>query len=162
MQPAAQRVVDAAADEGLSIEVREFPEGTRTARDAAKAVGVEVGQIVKSLAFELDGEIVLALVSGANRLDEVQLAQVAGAPDGRVGRAKPDAVREATGYAIGGVPPFGHAHPLRTFVDRDLLQYDVVWAAAGTPRHVFAVSPTDLVRVSGGLVCPALGSPEEA
>jgi prolyl-tRNA editing enzyme YbaK/EbsC (Cys-tRNA(Pro) deacylase) len=162
MQPAAQRVIDAAADEGLTIDVREFPEGTRTARDAAAAVGVEVGQIVKSLAFELDGELVLALVSGANRLDEAQLAQAAGSPGGRVGRASPDAVRAATGYAIGGVPPFGHATPLRTFVDGDLLQYDVVWAAAGTPRHVFAASPADLVRVSQGLVCPALGSLEEA
>jgi len=157
-----QRVIDAAARNGLDIDVREFPEGTRTAVDAAAAVGVEVGQIVKSLAFDLDGEIVLALVSGANRLDETQLAEAAGAPGGVVERADAGGVRAATGFAIGGVPPFGHSTRLRAFVDGALLQYEVVWAAAGTPRHVFAVAPADLVRVSGGMVCPSLGSPERA
>jgi prolyl-tRNA editing enzyme YbaK/EbsC (Cys-tRNA(Pro) deacylase) len=162
MHAAAQRVVDAATAHGLEVEVREFPEGTRTAVDAAAAVGVEVGQIVKSLAFDVDGEIVLALVSGSNRLDEPGLAIVAGAPAAKVKRANPDAVRAATGFAIGGVPPFGHSTPLRTFVDADLLGYDRVWAAAGTPRHVFAVDPQDLVRASGGTVCPSLGAPDRA
>ena len=160
MHAAAQRVVDAAARHGLDVEVREFPDGTRTARDAAAAVGVQVGQIVKSLAFEVDGDIVLALVSGSNRLDESELARAAGAPDGKVRRANPDAVRATTGFAIGGVPPFGHATPLRTFVDGDLLEYDVVWAAAGTPRHVFAIDPGELVRASGGTVSPSLGTPD--
>jgi Cys-tRNA(Pro) deacylase len=145
-----QRVVDAAATAGLEIEVREFPEGTRTAQDAADAIGVDVGQIVKSLAFSVDGTIVLALVSGSNRLDEAALATAAGGS--KVRRADADAVRAATSYAIGGVPPFGHAEPLRTFVDRDLLGYDVVWAAAGTPTHVFSIVPDDLVRAAAGTV----------
>lgn len=150
MNPTVRRVADAAAAAGLTIEVREFPEGTRTADDAAAAIGVAVGQIVKSLAFAVDGEVVLALMSGANRLDEGALADAAGG--GHVARADAAAVRAATGFAIGGVPPFGHDRPRRTFVDRDLLAYDVVWAAAGTPTHVFAVAPADLVRVSGGRV----------
>jgi prolyl-tRNA editing enzyme YbaK/EbsC (Cys-tRNA(Pro) deacylase) len=158
---AAQRVVDAADREGLVVEVREFPEGTRTARDAAAAVGVDVGQIVKSLAFEVDGAIVIALISGKNRLDEAQLAQAAGASKASVRRANPDAVRAATGFAIGGVPPFGHENWLRIFVDEDLLGYVEVWAAAGTPRHVFSIAPDDLVRVSGGQVWSALGAPEQ-
>jgi prolyl-tRNA editing enzyme YbaK/EbsC (Cys-tRNA(Pro) deacylase) len=116
-----------------------------------------VGQIVKSLAFEVDGEIVLALVSGSNRLDESELARMAGADGGTARRANPDAVRAATGFAIGGVPPFGHTAPLQTFVDGDLLSYDVVWAAAGTPRHVFAIAPTELVRASRGTISPCLG-----
>jgi prolyl-tRNA editing enzyme YbaK/EbsC (Cys-tRNA(Pro) deacylase) len=162
MHAAAQRVIDAAHERGLQVEVREFPEGTRTAQDAAAAVGVEVGQIVKSLAFDVDGEIVLALVSGSNRLDESQLAVAAGAPNGTVRRANADAVRAATGFAIGGVPPFGHAAPLRTFVDDDLLRYDEVWAAAGTPRHVFAIEPNELVRAAGGTVSSSLGAPDRA
>ena len=160
MHAAAQRVVDAGERHGIDVDVREFPEGTRTARDAAAAVGVQVGQIVKSLAFEVDGEIVLALVSGSNRLDEPELARTAGAAGGKVRRADPDAVRAATGFAIGGVPPFGHTTPLRTFVDGDLLSYDVVWAAAGTPRHVFAIGPSELVRASGGTISPSLGTPD--
>lgn len=150
MNPTVQRVIDAAASQGLSIEVREFPAGTRTAQDAATAIGVEVAQIVKSLAFAVDDEIVLALVSGANRLSEGTLAAAAGG--GTVGRADADAVRQATSFAIGGVPPFGHRSPLATYVDRDLLAFDVVWAAAGTPTHVFSIAPDDLVRVSGGVV----------
>jgi len=162
MHAAAQRVIDAARERGLAVEVREFPEGTRTAQDAAAAVGVEVGQIVKSLAFEVDGEIVLALVSGSNRLDESELALAAGAPTGTVRRANPDAVRAATGFSIGGVPPFGHATSLRTFVDADLLGYEQVWAAAGTPRHVFAADPNDLVRAAGATVSSSLGVPDPA
>jgi prolyl-tRNA editing enzyme YbaK/EbsC (Cys-tRNA(Pro) deacylase) len=148
----AQRVVEGAAAHGLDIDVREFPDGTKTADDAARAVGVEVGQIVKSLVFAVDGEIVLALVSGKNRLDEPRLAGAAGSPGASVDRADPNAVRAATGYAIGGVPPFAHATDTATFIDRDLLGYETVWAAAGTPRHVFAISPDDLVRITGGAV----------
>ena len=150
MHANAVRVVSAAAELGLAIEVRAFPEGTRTAEDAAAAIGVEVGQIVKSLVFLLDGAPVVALVSGSNRLDEARLAAVLG---GRhAGRADADAVRAATGFPIGGVPPFGHPSVLLTAVDEDLLTYDQVWAAAGTPRDVFALSPADLVRVTGGTV----------
>jgi len=148
----ARAVAAAAAEAGLDVEIREFPGGTRTADDAASAIGVDVGQIVKSLIFTVDGEVVVALISGPNRLDEARLASAAGRPGAPVGRADAAAVRDATGYPIGGVPPFAHARALATFVDEDLLGYDVLWAAAGTPRHVFAVRPDDLVRASGGTV----------
>jgi Cys-tRNA(Pro) deacylase len=154
LPPAARAVADAAAAEGLALEVREFPEGTHTAEDAARAVGVALGQIVKSLIFTVDGDVVVALVSGPNRLDAARLAAAAGQPGARVARADAAAVREATGYAIGGVPPFAHARPLATYLDEDLLAFDVVWAAAGTARHVFPVAPGDLVRVTGARVAP--------
>jgi prolyl-tRNA editing enzyme YbaK/EbsC (Cys-tRNA(Pro) deacylase) len=145
-----RRVVDAAAELGLSISPRTFPEGTKTAAAAAAAIGVEVGQIVKSLIFAVDGEVVLAYVSGANQLDERRLAAAAGGVE--CARVDADRVREVTGFPIGGVPPFGHATPLRVFIDPDLLGYDEVWAAAGTWDDVFAISPEDLVRASGGVV----------
>jgi prolyl-tRNA editing enzyme YbaK/EbsC (Cys-tRNA(Pro) deacylase) len=148
----ARAVAGAARDLGLEVEVREFPEGTRTAEDAARAIGVTVGQIVKSLIFRLDGEVVVALVSGPNRLDPARLAAAAGVPAAPVERVDAAAVREATGFPIGGVPPFGHPRPIATYVDEDLLAFDVVWAAAGTPHHVFALRPDDLVRVTGGIV----------
>jgi prolyl-tRNA editing enzyme YbaK/EbsC (Cys-tRNA(Pro) deacylase) len=143
----ALAVVDAAVALGLEIEVREFPEGTRTAGDAAAAIGCEVAQIVKSLIFVVDGDPVVALVSGPNRLDEAKLAVAVGGSEVR--RADADLVRAATGFPIGGVPPFGHPSPLRCALDADLLAFDEVWAAAGTPRHVFRTSPHDLVRATG-------------
>lgn len=146
----AQRVVDAGAAVGFTVEVHEFPDGTRTADDAARAIGVEVGQIVKSLVFLADGAPVVALVSGANQLDEAKLATAAGASS--TGRASAEQVREATGYPVGGVPPFGHASPLRTFIDEGLLAYDEVWAAAGTPHLNFAIASGELVRVTGGTI----------
>jgi Cys-tRNA(Pro) deacylase len=146
----AQRVVDAGAAAGFAVEVHEFPDGTRTAEDAARAIGVDVGQIVKSLVFLADGAPVVALVSGSNQLDEAKLAAASGASS--TGRASAEQVREATGYPVGGVPRFGHATELRTFVDRDLLGYDEVWAAAGTPHLNFAIAPADLVRISAGTV----------
>lgn len=150
MHANAQRVVDAAAASGLEIEVVEYPDGTKTAEDAARAVGASVSTIVKSLVFLVDERPVMALVAGDNRLDEQRLLD---AVDGAsVGRADADAVRAATGFPIGGVPPFGHAGPLTTVVDRDLLAHASVWAAAGTPRHVFRLDPADLVRLSGGRV----------
>jgi prolyl-tRNA editing enzyme YbaK/EbsC (Cys-tRNA(Pro) deacylase) len=142
----AARVAEAARALDLDIEVVAFPEGTRTADEAASAVGCEVGQIVKSLVFVVGEAPVLALVSGSNRLDEAKLAVLGG---GEVRRATADEVRAASGYAVGGVPPFGHETALRTFVDTDLLQHDVVWAAAGTPKHVFAVDPAALVAATG-------------
>jgi prolyl-tRNA editing enzyme YbaK/EbsC (Cys-tRNA(Pro) deacylase) len=149
--PSSQRVADAARALGLEIEVREFPEGTRTAEDAAAAIGVDVGQIVKSLVYFVDGRPVLCLVSGLNRLDTQRLAVVAGAsaglPAGRqVRRARADEVERVTGFAIGGVPPFGHQQRLPVYCDRDLMTYDLVWAAAGTPRAVFAIEPQRLVQ----------------
>jgi prolyl-tRNA editing enzyme YbaK/EbsC (Cys-tRNA(Pro) deacylase) len=146
MHPKAQQVVAAAAEVGLTVDVVEYPEGTRTAEQAAAAVGCEVARIVKSLVFTVDGTPVLALVGGDARLDEALLAEAAG---GSVGRADAEVVRAATGFAIGGVPPLGSASPLPTFVDRGLLDHPTVWAAAGTPRHVFEVDPAELVRASG-------------
>lgn len=151
MHKNAQRVVDfASSSYGVALEVHEFPDGTRTADDAARAIGVEVGQIVKSLVFLADGAPVVALVSGSNQLDEKKLAVAAGAAS--TGRASAEQVREATGYPVGGVPPFGHSSTLATFVDADLLAYDVVWAAAGTPHLNFSIAPEELVRLSGGTV----------
>jgi Cys-tRNA(Pro) deacylase len=146
-----RRVVDAAQLLGVDIEPREFREGTRTAQDAADAIGVELGQIVKTLVFLVDGQAVAALVAGNNMLDEKRLA----AADGGASSTRPDAqaVREVTGFPIGGVPPFGHVTPLRVYVDRDLLQYDVVWAAAGTPHVNFAITPEELVKATAGTVC---------
>ena len=144
------RVVEAGAAIGLTVEPVRFPEGTKTAIDAANAIGCDVGQIVKSLIFAVDGEVVLAYVSGANQLDEAKLADAAGGL--RCSRVDADAVRTATGFPIGGVPPFGHATDLRVFIDPDLLQYDVVWAAAGTWHDVFALTPSQLVAASGGIV----------
>lgn len=137
-------------DSGLDIEVREFPEGTRTAEDAARAVGVELGQIVKSLVFVVAGRPAMALVSGSNRLDEARLAEAAGG--GPVERADADAVKQVTGYPVGGVPPFAHATNLATFIDRDLLAYDEVWAAAGHPHWCFPIAPDELVSASTGIV----------
>jgi Cys-tRNA(Pro) deacylase len=150
MHPNVERVAAAARDLGLEIDVRTFPAGTKTAADAARAIGVDVGQIVKSLIFSVDGEVVVAYVSGANQLDERKLAALAGGR--KSGRVDADQVRTATGYPIGGVPPFGHATPLRVFVDEDLLAFDEVWAAAGTWNDVFALTPDELVRASGGTV----------
>lgn len=143
-----RRVVEAGAALGVSIEPRSFPEGTKTAADAAAAIGVEVGQIVKSLVFLLDGEPVMALVAGDNQLDEAKLSAAHGG--GVVSRADADSVRAATGFPIGGVPPLGHSLPIH--VDEDLLRWDEVWAAAGTWTDVFPIAPAELVRVAGGAV----------
>ena len=150
IHPNVARVTQAARDAGLELEVRKFPEGTKTAQDAADAIGVAVGQIVKSLVFGVDDEIVMALVSGVNQLDEKKLAAAAGGA--KCKRVDADAVRAATGFPIGGVPPFGHSTQLRVFVDPDLLQYDEVWAAAGTWNDNFGANPNDIVRVAGGVV----------
>ena len=150
VHPNTLRVIAAAREAGLEITTRRFPEGTKTAADAAAAIGVVVGQIVKSLVFGVDNEIVMALVSGSNQLDEKKLAAAAGGS--KCSRVDADAVRAATGYPIGGVPPFGHSTQLRVFVDPDLLQYEEVWAAAGTWNDNFGAAPADIVRVAGGVV----------
>ena len=150
VHPNTLRVITAAREAGLEITTRRFPEGTKTAADAAAAIGVVVGQIVKSLVFGVDNEVVMALVSGSNQLDEKKLAAAAGGA--KCSRVDADAVRAATGYPIGGVPPFGHSTQLRVFVDPDLLQYDEVWAAAGTWNDNFGANPNDIVRVAGGVV----------
>ncbi|SRR6266550_9430856 len=137
------------ASTDFAVTVREFPQGTRTAVDAARAVGCDVGQIVKSLVFIAAGRPVVALVSGANRLDEGRLGAVAGEP---VAKADADMARTATGYAIGGVPPFGHATDVPVFMDRDLFGYGVVWAAAGRPDSVFEIQPERLRELSKAMV----------
>jgi prolyl-tRNA editing enzyme YbaK/EbsC (Cys-tRNA(Pro) deacylase) len=145
-------VTAALAEAGQAVEVKSFPQGTRTAEQAAAAVGVDVGQIVKSLVFTRtggDAHPLLVLTSGANRVDEARVGELVGEP---IARAGADEVRTATGFAIGGVPPVGHGLPLDVLVDEDLLQYAVVWAAAGTPTDVFCITPDDLVRVTNGRV----------
>ncbi len=144
------RVIEAGRRLGVEVVPRNFPEGAKTAQDAADAIGVGVGQIVKSLIFGVDGDLVLAYVSGSNQLDEKKLAAAAGGVQCQ--RVDADVVRTSTGYPIGGVPPFGHLNPLDVFIDPDLLQYDEVWASAGTWRDVFAIAPTDLVCASAGTV----------
>ena len=150
VHPNVSRVVSAAKERGLEINTKRFPEGTKTAADAAAAIGVTVGQIVKSLVFGVDGEIVMALVSGSNQLDEKKLALAAGGA--KCARVDADAVREATGFPIGGVPPLGLATQLRVFIDPDLLQYEEVWAAAGTWNDVFAIDPQVLSRITDGKI----------
>lgn len=150
------RVVDAGRALGVDVVPIRFPQGAKTARDAAAAVGCEVGQIVKSLVFGVrrdgvdDLDLVVAFVSGSNMLDESKLAAAAGATTCE--RVDADAVRAATGFPIGGVPPFGHDEPLDVFVDPDLLRHAEVWAAAGTWNDVFAVDPRILVFATRGTV----------
>jgi Cys-tRNA(Pro) deacylase len=150
MHPNTERVATAARAAGLEIDIERFPEGTRTAADAARAVGCEVGQIVKSLVFMAGDAPILALVSGANRVDLDKLARAAGTDTVR--RADGDEARAATGFAIGGVAPFGHSRALAVLVDRDLASHERLWAAAGLPDAVFAIAPDDLVRASGGRI----------
>ncbi len=153
----AAAVTEAGRALGLDVHVVEYSaEGARTALDAAAAIGVDVGQIVKSLVFAVGdpddrahGEPVVALVCGDDQLDEALLANAAGAEG--AWRIDAKAVRDATGFAVGGIPPFGHATPMRVFADRRLARFDEVWAAAGTPSHVFAVGVTELVERTGAI-----------
>jgi prolyl-tRNA editing enzyme YbaK/EbsC (Cys-tRNA(Pro) deacylase) len=140
-----RRVHDALLKAGLEARIVELKQTTRTAEDAAAAIGTTVAQIVKSLVFLADGVPIVVLASGVNRVDVVRV----GAALGRtIGRASPDEVRAATGFAIGGVAPLGYSGELEVLFDRDLLQHDLVWAAAGTPNAVFPIAPEDLLRVS--------------
>lgn len=138
---------EALAALGLEPDVRSFPDGTRTAADAAAAIGCELSQIVKSLIFAADGVPVLVLMDGASRVDVEAVRRELGA--GAVTRADAVLVRETTGYAIGGVPPFGHRTRTRVLADRSLLAHEVVWAAAGTPHTVFPMDPRELIRHAG-------------
>ncbi len=149
LKEASLRVARALEALGLEIHIVQFPQSTRTAKEAAAAVGTDVAQIVKSLVFLAGGEPVLLLVSGANRVDVGKVSQLLGK---QLERADAETVRQVTGFAIGGVPPVGHPRRLTTLIDRDLLRYDTVWAAAGTPNAVFPISPQDLVRVTEGQV----------
>src|SRR5204863_7008957 len=149
MSKSVTRVQAALEAAGITARVVELPQSTRTAAEAAQAVGCEVGQIAKSLVFTgADGEAVLVITSGTNRVDEKRLG---------LQRANADFVREKTGYAIGGIPPVGLATPLRTLIDEDLLRFERIWAAAGTPNAVFELSPADLPRLTGGTVIRVAG-----
>jgi len=148
LSASAQRVQDALAAAGVATTIVEYDVPARTSAEAAAVLGCTVAQIAKSLVFRAaSGAPVLVIASGANRVDEAKVAAQVGEP---IGKANAAFVRECTGYAIGGIPPLGHARPLTTLVDRDLLQHDVVYAAGGTPHAMFPLSPADLVRVAGG------------
>jgi prolyl-tRNA editing enzyme YbaK/EbsC (Cys-tRNA(Pro) deacylase) len=151
LSASAQKVQDALAELGMTLQVVELPSSTRTAIEAAQAVGCQVGQIVKSLVFRAaqSDRPVLVVASGANRVNEALLGQALGEP---IAKADADYVRLRTGFAIGGVPPLGHAEPLNIFIDQDLLQYAEIWAAAGTPHAVFCLTPAQLVAMTGGRV----------
>jgi prolyl-tRNA editing enzyme YbaK/EbsC (Cys-tRNA(Pro) deacylase) len=151
LSASARKVQDALTALGFSMQVVELPASTRTAVEAAQAVGCQVGQIVKSLIFKGrdSGSPILILASGANRVDLEKAAEALGEA---LDKADADFVRLHTGFAIGGVPPLGHVEALSTLIDADLLQYPEVWAAAGTPNAVFRLSSSDLERITGGRV----------
>jgi len=149
LSPSAARVQHALDTYGLSLQVVELPDSTRTAADAAAAIGCTVAQIAKSLVFRTTktGQPVLVITSGVNRVDEDRVGEQVGEP---IGKADAEFVRSATGFAIGGIPPVGHAQEILTFVDEDLLQYEEIWAAAGTPNAVFRLERAELEAVFGG------------
>lgn len=144
-----ERVRAALVAAGHADSIEAFPEGTRSAAEAAAAVGCQVAQIAKSIIFRAGERAVLVIASGANRVD---MGKVAAATGFHVKRADGNWVRDITGFAIGGVAPLGHLAPPVVLVDADLLAYDRVWAAAGSPMHVFATTPSELLRISGGTV----------
>ena len=148
MSKSLRRVEAALHKAGLSVQIRETDDSARTAEGAAAAVGCEVDQIAKSIIFrgEESGHVVLFLTAGGNRVDPARATEIAGQP---LGKADADLIRAETGFAIGGVAPVGHLRQIQAFVDPRLLEFDLVWAAAGTPRHVFAIAPADLIRVTG-------------
>jgi prolyl-tRNA editing enzyme YbaK/EbsC (Cys-tRNA(Pro) deacylase) len=151
LSSSAQRVQTLLRSLDSSLQVLEFSESTRTAQEAAERVGVTLGQIVKSLIFKggTTGKPILVLTSGANRVDEALVSTYAGEP---IGRADADFAREVTGFAIGGIPPVGHARKIETYLDEDLLQYGAIWAAAGTPKAVFELTPAALKEMTSGMV----------
>ncbi len=151
LSSSAQKVQRALEQLGLQLEVIELPGSTRTSAEAAQAVGCAVGQIAKSIVFKTVStrNPVLVIASGVNRVNEKRIGELLSEP---IGKADADFVRKATGFAIGGVPPFGHLQKIETFIDGDLLHYDKIWAAAGTPNAVFDLLPADLVRMTGGRI----------
>jgi prolyl-tRNA editing enzyme YbaK/EbsC (Cys-tRNA(Pro) deacylase) len=151
LKPSAQRVQDALLARGFQNQVQELAETARSAAEAAAAVGCTVGQIAKSLVFKgrRSGRAVLVVASGSNRVDLARVQALLGEP---LDRADPDFVREETGFAIGGIPPVGHARPITTVIDEDLLRHERIWAAAGHPNAVFPLTPDELVRLTGGQI----------
>jgi prolyl-tRNA editing enzyme YbaK/EbsC (Cys-tRNA(Pro) deacylase) len=151
LSPSAQKVQDALQALGFSCQVTELPQTTRSAAEAAQAIGCQVAQIAKSLVFKGKGtqKPILVIASGSNRVNEGKIAQYLAEP---IEKSDAGYVRQRTGFVIGGVPPVGHHEPLQTFIDEDLLRYDQIWAAAGTPNAVFGLNPNDLVKMTGGRV----------
>ena len=151
LSASARNVQQALEARGVAMQVVELPDSTRRAPEAAQAIGCDVAQIVKSLLFKTKktGRPVLVLASGVNRVDEKKLRRLVGE---KIGKADAAFVREHTGFAIGGVPPIGHTEPLTALIDEDLLQHDQLWAAAGTPHAVFALTPDDLLKITAGRV----------
>ena len=151
LSPSAQKVQRALSQAGVQLQVVELPASTRTSAEAAQAVGCQVGQIAKSLVFKTSDtqRPILVIASGANRVDEAKVGARLGEA---IGKADADFVRSRTGFVIGGVPPVGHTEALKTFIDEDLLNYQQIWAAAGTPNAVFPLTPTDLIQITQGEV----------
>lgn len=151
LSPTAQKVQDLLTSRGFNCEVIEFQESTRTAQEAADRAGCTLGQITKSLIFKgrLTGKPILVLTSGANRVDEKKINEYAGEP---IDRADADFVRAVTGFAIGGVPPLGHTQKVETYLDQDLLQFNTIWAAAGTPNAIFELTPDALQKMTEGKI----------
>lgn len=148
--PSVQRFEEAAKAKGLSLHIVEFEAATRTAVQAAEAIGCDVAQIVKSLCFMINDAPVMALVAGHNQLDEKKLAGLCGVGRKKVKRASAEQVKAATGYTIGGVAPLGHTADMQIFFDEELLTFDTIWAAAGTPHTVFEIKPQQLLKACGG------------
>lgn len=149
MKPQASRVQEALGALGIGRKIIELPVSARTSLEAAAALGVDVAKIAKSLVFTVNGSPVLVIASGANRVDERKLGALAG---GKIRKADPETVRQATGFSVGGVPPLGHATLLPTFIDSDLLQHEVVYPAGGVPECVFPIAPGELLKATGGTV----------
>lgn len=151
LSTSAQKIQEKLQTLGFSSQVVELPDSTRTAKEAAQAIGTSVEQIVKSLIFKArhSGKAILVVASGSNRVNEKRLSELVGEP---IDKADADFVRQSTGFAVGGVPPLGHTHPLETYIDEDLLRYDDIWAAAGTPHAVFCLTPADLQKMTDGRV----------
>lgn len=151
LSQSARKVQDALREHGFAYQVKELSQATRSAREAAEAVGCGIGQIAKSLIFKSKNkdEPLLVITSGSNRVNEERISEYISEP---VEKADPDFVREKTGFSIGGVPPIGHLEKIMTFIDEDLLRYEQIWAAAGNPRAVFKLQPEELVEMTGGQV----------
>lgn len=157
LSPSARKVEEALRAAGFPNAVREFDESTRSSAEAAAAIGCSVAQIAKSVVFRAgSGRAVLVVASGVNRVDEKRVAEIIG---DRIGKADAAFVRDRTGFVIGGVPPLAHDSPPLTLIDRDLLGFDRIWAAAGTPRAIFGLTPAELVAISGGTVCDVKQAP---
>ena len=147
----SQKVQEYLRSVGVQAQVKEMPAATRTAKEAAQAIGCSVAQIAKSIVFRTaqSGRAILVVASGANRVNEHRMSELIGEP---IEKATPEFVRESTGFGIGGVPPVGHSNPVETWIDRDLLQFDIIWAAAGTPFSVFSIRPNQLQSITAGKI----------